>query len=107
MAEIVHTDVLGRNFCASCWVVQPLPREVILASWAAANCPYDVGDKVECRTGGQVYDGVGTIVEKSTDPKDLATPLVPMFRVAIEDKAYPEMPDEAWYSEVCITKVDA
>lgn len=107
VAPIVYTDELDRGFCEACYVAQPVPREALLAAWVAANPPFDVGDKVECRTGAQVYDGIGVVAEVSTDPKDLATPIVPMFRVVIEEKSYPEVPDEVWYSGICLSKVDA
>jgi len=68
----------------------------------ATTVPYDVGDKVHCKTAGQVYDGIGHVVKVSFDPADLASPVMPMFLVAIDEKAYPEVPDEVWYSEVCL-----
>jgi hypothetical protein len=107
LREIVLTDKLDRDFCADCSTRQPAFRELVLATWAAENAPFRVGDKVACKTGGQIYDGVGHVQEVSTKPEDLASPVVPMFRVAIDEKAYPEMDDECWYSEVCLTKVDA
>lgn len=107
LREIVLTDKLERDFCADCSVSQPAFRELALATWAAENVPFHVGDKVACKTGGQIYDGVGHVEEVSTDPRDLASPVVPMFRVAIDEKAYDEVPDEVWYSEVCLSLVDA
>lgn len=107
LKEIVTTDELGRGFCSICLQALPEPRELQLARWVAATCPYSVGDRVRCYLGGQVYDGIGTIEEVSTDPKDLATPLVPMFRVAMQEKEYDSVPDVTWYSEPCLTKVDA
>lgn len=107
VAEIVHIDELEREFCADCFVVQPVPKEALLAAVVAANPPFEEGDRVECRTAGQVYDGVGVVAQVSMDPADLATPVCPMFRVIMEEKAYPEMTDEGWYSGICLSKVDA
>lgn len=118
--EIVYTDKLDRAFCADCFGEDP--------RWAAldflmATIPYKVGDRVECRTAADfkpdlagrevptaaVYDGIGHVVEISFSPEVGATLVVPMFRVAIDEKAYPECPDEVWYSEACLepAKVDA
>lgn len=72
-----------------------------------AGLPYKVGDRVHCTSGGVVYDGIGHVAEISIDPKDLASPVVPMFRVEMEEKAYPEMPDEMYYPEVLLKKVEA
>lgn len=68
--------------------------------------PYIVGDRVSCKTGGQVYDGVGHVVKVSFDPVDLATPVHPMFLVHIDEPAYPEVPEEVWYSEICLEAVN-
>jgi hypothetical protein len=75
--------------------------------WLLAGLPFQVGDKVHCTSGGVVYDGIGHIAEISVDPKDLASPVVPMFRVEMDEKAYPEMPDEMWYPELLLKKVEA
>lgn len=71
-------------------------------AFLAATVPYSEGDRVRCRTGGQVLDGVGRVVRVSHDPADLASPVMPMFLVAIDEKAYEDAPEEAWYSEVCL-----
>jgi hypothetical protein len=107
LCEVVSTDELGRSFCATCVVGQPAGRVMAAAAWVAFTIPYRVGDKVSCKTGGQIYDGIGHVEEVSIDPKDLASPVVPMFRVAIDEKAYEECPDEVWYSSVCLSLVDA
>lgn len=74
-------------------------------AFLADTVPYHVGDKVSCKTGAQVYDGTGHVVKVSFDPADLASPVMPMFLVAIDDKAYDSVPDEVWYSEVCLQAV--
>ncbi len=76
-------------------------------TFLAATIPYKVGDKVSCRSGGVIYDGVGHVVEVSFDPKDLASPVIPMFRVEMDEKAYETMPDEMWYPELLLTPVEA
>lgn len=65
--------------------------------------PHAVGDVVECRTAGTLFDGVGRIEAVSFDPAEGGTPVYPSFRVALTEKAYPEAPDYAWYTEICLT----
>lgn len=76
-------------------------------AFLTATVPYSEGDRVACKTGGQVYEGVGRVVRVSFDPGDLASPVMPMFLVKMEDKAYPEVPDEVWFSEICMEPVNA
>lgn len=72
----------------------------------ASTVPFKVGDQVSCKTGAQVYDGTGHVLKVSFDAADLASPVMPMFLVAIDDKAYSDVPDEVWYSEVCLEPVN-
>jgi hypothetical protein len=99
--EITWTDEADRQFCAECAVI-PSSQDMALLAFLAATVPFKEGDEVDCWTGGQVFDGTGHVVEVSFDPKDLASPVVPMFRVAIDEPAYEQVPDEIWYSEVCL-----
>jgi hypothetical protein len=101
LREIVYTDEADRPFCEDCALV-PAAQNLAVLAFLAATIPYQIGDEVDCWTGAQVYDGTGHIVEISFDPKDLASPVVPMFRVEMDDKAYNEVPDELWFSEVCL-----
>ena len=103
---IAVVDGASRDYCRDCASLMPESREAALLSFLALTVPYKEGDKVSCKTGGQVYDGVGHVVRVSFDPEDLASPVVPMFLVALDDKAYPEAPDEVWYSEVCMERVE-
>jgi hypothetical protein len=107
MHDIAYTDAADRAFCKECAAIQPISPTIGMLSFLAATVPFKVGDVVEGRTGGQVYDGVGHIVEISFDPKDLASPVVPMFRVAMDEKAYDQVPDEIWYAEVCMRAKEA
>ena len=74
-------------------------------AFLAYTVPYEVGDIVSCKTGGEIYDGIGHVVRVSFDPMDLASPIMPMFLVAMDEKDYDEVPDEVWYSEVCLEPV--
>jgi len=68
--------------------------------------PFQVGEQVQCRTAGVLYDGIGTIDEVSTDPEKFGTPVYPAFHVVLHDKAYPEAPDDCWYMETQLTKAN-
>jgi hypothetical protein len=103
--EAVVIDDATRSFCSDCANLLPSSRDLALLDFLAATVPYAVGDKVSCKTGAQIYDGVGTVTKVSFDPADLASPVMPMFLVSIDEKAYDEVPDEVWYSEVCLERV--
>lgn len=107
--EIAYTDEAERGYCLDCVRLSDLSGVIAGYEFLAATIPYGVGDRVECRSAvsldpdgrptSQILDGVGRIVEVSTDLKDLASLAVPMFRVAIEEKAYADAPEERWYAE--------
>ena len=103
LRDIIYTDELERGYCDQCYV----PRDLIYAmAFMALTTPFQVGDRVECRTGGELYDGVGVVEDISTDLKDGGTWVHPAFRVRFTEKAYDTVPDLQWYTEVCLTKVD-
>ena len=105
LKPVAHTDSVGRTWCAECYELLWTPGEDIMG-FLGATIPFQVGDRVECRTAGRLYDGIGTVQEVSTDPANYGTPVYPSFRVAITDKAYPTAPDEIWYTEKCLVKLD-
>jgi hypothetical protein len=100
--DIVRTDELDRGYCSQCYV----PHDLLWAyNFMALTTPFAVGDRVECRTGGEIYDGIGVVEEVSTDLKDGGTWVYPAFRVRFEEKAYDTVPDIQLYTESCLTKV--
>ena len=60
--------------------------------------PFEIGDRVECRTVGRIYDGIGQIVAVSTDLEQGGTEMSPAYRVRMDhDKS------ELWYTGKCLT----
>ena len=104
LQDIVHTDELDRCYCGRCYA--PPADQLWAYSFMALTVPFDIGDRVECRTGGVIYDGVGVIERISTDLKDGGTWVYPAFLVRFEEKAYDTVPDEQLYTEICLHKVD-
>jgi hypothetical protein len=110
--EITWTESgTQRPFCQPC--VDSMPPTVdqinmllLLAPWSPIGPMFKAGDRVEARTGAMILDGVGTVEEMSISLEHGGTPIYPTFRVTITRKAYPEAPDEAWYTEVCLTHLD-
>lgn len=94
------------HYCKEC--VQLLPEQQPQISYAIpfllATIPFSVGDKVECRTAGQLYDGIGTVREIDTEFKMGGTPVYPAFKVELQEKAEQFLPDELWYTECCLKK---
>jgi hypothetical protein len=66
---------------------------------------FELGERVECRTGGQLYDGIGTLMELSILLDNWGTPVHPVFRVVIDEPVNEQIPHDLWYTEICLTKV--
>lgn len=105
LKPVYWTDSVGREYCAECFQILPVPSAFRMFEFLMATIPFGVGDRVECRTAGALYDGVGVIDQVSMDPKDYGTPVYPSFHVKIEDKAYEGAPDSLWYTENCLRRL--
>ena len=109
LKEIAWTDNFDREFCEQCYAVLLTTQEATsfwMYEYLMATIPFQVGDRVECRTAGTLYDGIGVVEEVSFDPAKYGTPVYPSFYCRIEEKAYPEAPDVLWYTETCLRHVD-
>ena len=103
IAEIIYTETeTDRSFCKKCTVALPPSSEELALIFLALTVPFKVGDRVEARTAGQIFDGVGTVEEISTELKNGGTRVFPSFRVKLETKEHDQAPDEAWYTECCL-----
>lgn len=105
LAEIVYTNDLGLGYCARCARDFAPPPEVSALDFLISNPPFHPGDRVECRTGGEIYDGVGIVAEMSFDFEHGGTLIYPAFRVTIDEPANEHSPAEGWYTEICLTLV--
>lgn len=94
-----YTDPVGREYCVTCFVMLPVPTVSRIIEYLIETIPFQVGDRVECRTAGVLYDGIGVIDQVSIEPKNFGTPAYPAFHVCLQQKAYPEAPDALWYME--------
>lgn len=108
LREAVYVDPIDRCYCADCVVnvAVPIGSAVRAMQFLALTIPFQVGDRVEARTAGEFLDGVGTVVEIDMDLTHGGTPVYPMFRVVIDEKADEHSPDEGWYTECCLTRVN-
>lgn len=106
LKETVHTDSNDLHYCQECMGSFPTPSVVRAMNFLMLTIPYAAGDRVECRTGGEIFDGIGTVDGVSFDLKDGGTPVYPAFHVVLDEKAYPDAPDECWYTEVCLKPVE-
>ena len=108
--EIDYTSPEGQPWCPECSVIPPLTSDewalVMLTSPdSPVGPPFRPGDQVEARTAGVIYDGKGEVTHMSFNLEHGGTPVYPSFRVVLSEKAHDKAPDEAWYTEVCLTKV--
>ncbi|ACH62319.1 gp87 [Mycobacterium phage Rizal] len=110
--EIVHTESgTGHPYCQECALMQPPTSDewalvLLNAPWSPFSAPFRPGDKVEARTAGQIFDGVGEVVDMSVSLEHGGTPVYPTFKVVLTEKAHDLAPDEAWYTECCLTRVE-
>lgn len=105
--ELVYVDSdTGIGYCESCVEFRPLAPEEQGLLFLLSSIPFEVGDVVECRTGSILYDGVGVVEEVSFDLVNGGTPSNPSFRVRFTEKSDSKVPDEFWYTEVCLKDVE-
>jgi len=104
--EIYYTeDETGRQFCQPCFAAMPPSSDDMRMMFLLLTIPFKVGDRVEARTAGTLFDGVGVVEDVSISLEHGGTPVYPTFHVKLDDKAYDDAPDDAWYTEVCLQKV--
>lgn len=106
LKETAYTDPVGREYCGGCFSTLPVPTASRIVEYLMLTIPFQVGDRVECRTAGVLFDGVGNIDEISIEPENFGTPAYPSFHVTIDDKAYEDAPDELWYMETQLRRVE-
>jgi hypothetical protein len=97
--DITYTDPIGREYCAGCFATMPVATPERMVAYLMATIPFKVGDRVEARTAGVLYDGIGVIDEVSIDIEKFGTPVHPSFHVVFAEKAYDSLPDSVWYME--------
>lgn len=107
--EIIYTEEgTERTFCKECALALPPTSEELALLFLSLTTPFKVGDRVEARTAGEVFDGVGTVTKISTQLHHGGTPVYPSFYVKLESRAHDRAPEDgAFYTEICLRKVDA
>ena len=106
LKPVAYTDPLGRGYCPQCFVTLPVPAVTRMVFELMASIPFKIGDRVECRTAGVLFDGVGTVREISIDPERYGTVVHPSFRVEIDEPAYKGAPESCWYMERQLRRVE-
>ena len=107
--EIFYVEPsLDRGYCAQCVVDDktPLGSMIRAMEFLSLTVPFKVGDRVEARTAGEIYDGIGTVTEVDIDFQHGGTPVYPTFTVVIDEPASEESPRVGHYTEVCLAKVN-
>ena len=108
LKDIAYTeeDTL-RSFCEDCLGLVPPSSDEMRLAFLMLTIPFKVGDRVEARTAAEVFDGVGVVEEVSTSLEHGGTVVYPTFKVRLETKEHDLAPEMAWYTEICLTKVEA
>ncbi len=107
LAEIAYVDPVDRGMCANCVAEQPIGSVVRAMQFLSLTIPFKVGDRVEARTAGEIYDGIGTVTEVHFDLEHGGTPIYPSFRVVIDEPADELAPEQGLYTECCLTLISA
>lgn len=103
LKELVYTDELDREYCKRCNADLPVPSEVLGLEYLMASVPYEEGDRVECRTAGVIFDGIGIVQDISFEiARGGGTPIFPSFLVKIDEPATESSPEQGWYHEICL-----
>lgn len=104
---IAFTDQFSQlNYCADCHRSLPLSNTEMARLFLLSTIPYSIGDVVECRTAGVIYDGIGRIDDISmTLERGCGTPVYPSFHVTMDKKAKRNSPKAGYYHEACLTLV--
>lgn len=100
--ETVHTDELEHQFCVDCYSQHNID---VAYEFLALTVPFSVGDRVECKTAGICYDGIGIVENVYFDVEHGGSLVYPMFRVRIEEKAHSYAPEIGSYTESCLSLV--
>jgi hypothetical protein len=106
LKELAYTDPVGREYCLDCFSTLPIPTASRIVEYLMLTIPFAIGDRVECRTAGVLYDGIGVIEDISIELEHYGTPTFPSFKVHLTEKAYPECPDYVYYMESQLKKVE-
>lgn len=105
--EIAYTDSVDRQYCAPCALqlpdIGPVARAFI---FLYLTVPYRVGDVVEARTAGQLYDGIGTVTGVYFDLEHGGSPIYPAFEVRIDQPAGEDSPADGLYPENCLRRLE-
>lgn len=102
--EIAYVDPIDRGYCLPCAIQLPIGSVARAMQFLSLTIPFKVGDVVEARTAGEIYDGIGTVTAVHFDLEHGGTPIRPSFEVRIDKKAYPDCPDHICYmeSQICL-----
>jgi len=107
LREIAYADACDRGYCSECVIALPIGTMMHAMGFLSLTIPFKIGDRVEARTAGEIYDGVGTVTEVKFDLEHGGTPVHPMFKVVIDEPADEDAPEYGYYTERCLCKVEA
>lgn len=99
-SPVVFRDrVTERGYCYACSADPILSTMQVHIAFLDSLLPFTEGDRVECRTEGEHYDGKGEIIEISTEIRNGGTPIYPAYLVRLDDQ------QELWYTSICLTRI--
>jgi len=96
-------QITERGYCRGCASNDITSSFNVHLQFLDSLLPFGVGDRVECRTVGEYYDGNGEVVRVSEELHDGGTPVFPAYLVKMDDPE--KWPEDRWYTGICLTRV--
>jgi len=97
--EVAYTDsITKRGYCSTC-AASPVTSSLDVASQYVESSPPEIGDVVECRTVGTIWEGFGEVIAISTKLEHGGTPVAPAYLVLMEDSRL------LWFTPVCLKRM--
>lgn len=96
-------EVTRRGYCSVCASSEITSSLAVHMEFISDLVPIELGERVECRTMGEFYDGTGVVVEISTELRFGGTPVNPAYLVEMDVKDEDEK-SRLWFTPICLTR---
>jgi len=92
-------SITQRGYCTVCAASEITSTQNVHLQFLSDLMQYEVGERVECWTMGEFYEGFGEVKEISTELRDGGTPVHPAYLVQIDDREGP-----LWFTPICLKR---
>lgn len=96
---VYQDSVTERGYCIICASSEITSSLDVHLQYLSDLVPYEVGERVECWTMAEFYEGYGTVVATSTELRDGGTPDRPAVLVKMEGRD-----EKLWFVPLCLKR---